>query len=87
VLASGGTVTLALLTLLFAQLGGNRTLGLVVAGGIIMAMFAALVVLPAAIVVFGRGLFWPFVPKFGGVNKSEKGLYYPSKAEKETIKF
>jgi RND superfamily putative drug exporter len=40
-----------------------------------MAMFAALVVLPAAIVVFGRGLFWPFVPKFGGVNKSETGLW------------
>jgi RND superfamily putative drug exporter len=75
VLASGGTVALALLTLLFAELGGNRTLGLVVAGGIIMAMFAALVVLPAAIVVFGRGLFWPFVPKFGGVNKSETGLW------------
>ena len=75
VLASGGTVALALLTLLFAELGGNRTLGLVVAGGIVMAMFAALVVLPAAIVVFGRGLFWPFVPKFGGVNKSEKGLW------------
>ncbi len=75
VLASGGTVALALLTLLFAELGGNRTLGLVVAGGIVMAMFAALVVLPAAIVVFGRGLFWPFVPKFGGVNKSETGLW------------
>jgi RND superfamily putative drug exporter len=75
ILASGGTVALALLTLLFAELGGNRTLGLVVAGGIVMAMFAALVVLPAAIVVFGRGLFWPFIPKFGGVNKSDKGLW------------
>jgi RND superfamily putative drug exporter len=75
ILASGGTVALALLTLLFAELGGNRTLGLVIAGGIVMAMFAALVVLPAAIVVFGRGLFWPFIPKFGGVNKSEKGLW------------
>jgi RND superfamily putative drug exporter len=75
ILASGGTVALALLTLLFAELGGNRTLGLVVAGGIVMAMFAALVVLPAALVVFGRGLFWPFVPKFGGVNKSESGLW------------
>jgi putative drug exporter of the RND superfamily len=75
VLASGGTVALALLTLLFAELGGNRSLGLVVAGGIVMAMFAALVVLPAAIVVFGRGLFWPFIPKFGGVNKSDKGLW------------
>ena len=75
IVASGGTVALALLTLLFAELGGNRTLGLVIAGGIVMAMFAALVVLPAAIVVFGRGLFWPFIPKFGGVNKSEKGLW------------
>ena len=75
ILASGGTVALALLTLLFAELGGNRTLGLVVAGGILMAMFAALVVLPAAIVVFGRGLFWPFIPKFGGVNKSDRGLW------------
>jgi RND superfamily putative drug exporter len=75
ILASGGTVALALLTLLFAELGGNRTLGLVVAGGILMAMFAALVVLPAALVVFGRGLFWPFIPKFGGVNKSDKGLW------------
>lgn len=75
VLASGGTVVLALLTLLFAELGGNRTLGLVIAGGVVMAMFAALVVLPAAIVVFGRGLFWPFIPKFGGVNKSDNGLW------------
>lgn len=75
VLASGGTVALALLTLLFAELGGNRSLGLVVAGGIVMAMFAALVVLPAAIVVFGRWLFWPFIPKVGGVNKSDHGLW------------
>ncbi|CAB4627218.1 unannotated protein [freshwater metagenome] len=75
VIASGGTVALALLTLLFAQLGGNRSLGLVVAGGIVIAMVSALVVLPAAIVVFGRGLFWPFVPKFGGVNKSDNGLW------------
>lgn len=75
VLASGGTVALALLTLLFAELGGNRSLGIVVAGGIVMAMFAALVVLPAALVVFGRWLFWPFIPKVGAVNKSEKGLW------------
>jgi RND superfamily putative drug exporter len=38
-------------------------------------MIAALAVLPAALVVFGRGLFWPFVPKFGGVNKSDSGLW------------
>ncbi len=75
ILASGGTVTLALLTLTLADLGGNRTLGLVCATGIIIAMISALIVLPAALVVFGRGLFWPFVPKFGGENKSLKGLW------------
>lgn len=75
ILASGGTVALALLTLSFAELGGNRALGLVCASGIVVAMIAALGVLPAAIVVFGRGLFWPFVPRFGGVNKSETGWW------------
>ncbi len=75
ILASGGTVALALLTLSFAELGGNRALGLVCASGIVVAMIAALGVLPAAIVVFGRGLFWPFVPRFGDVNKSETGWW------------
>ena len=75
IIASGTTVTLALLTLTLAELGGNRTLGLVCATGIVIAMISALAVLPAALVVFGRGLFWPFVPKFGGVNKSDNGLW------------
>lgn len=75
IIASGTTVTLALLTLSFADLAGNRALGLVCATGIVIAMIAALGVLPAALVVFGRGLFWPFVPKFGGINKSDSGLW------------
>lgn len=75
IIASGSTVALALLTLTLAELGGNRALGLVCATGIVIAMIAALVVLPAALVVFGRSLFWPFVPKFGGVNKSDTGIW------------
>ena len=75
IVASGSTVTLALLTLTLAELGGNRALGLVCATGIVIAMISALAVLPAALVVFGRGLFWPFVPKFGGINKSDNGLW------------
>jgi RND superfamily putative drug exporter len=75
ILASGGTVVLALLTLAFAELGGNRALGIVCATGIVVAMISALGVLPAAIVVFGRKLFWPFVPRFGDVNKSETGWW------------
>ncbi|GAB2981340.1 MMPL family transporter [Frigoribacterium salinisoli] len=63
ILASGGTVALSLLTLLLASLSGNRALGLACAVGIVVALAFALVVLPAALVVCGRGLFWPFVPR------------------------
>ncbi|TFD18670.1 MMPL family transporter [Cryobacterium sp. TMT4-10] len=62
--ASGGTVALSLLTLLFAELSGNRALGFACAIGVVIAILFALIVLPAALVVCGRGLFWPFVPRF-----------------------
>ena len=75
ILASGTTVILALLTLTFAQLDGNRALGIACATGVFLAMVAALTVLPAALVVFGRWIFWPLTPKFGGVNKSDSGLW------------
>jgi RND superfamily putative drug exporter len=61
--ASGGTVALSLLTLLLASLTGNRALGLACAIGVGVAIVFALVALPAALVVCGRGLFWPFVPR------------------------
>lgn len=65
--ASGGTVALSLLTLLFAELAGNRALGFACAIGVGIAILFALLVLPAALVVCGRGLFWPFVPRVGAV--------------------
>ena len=61
--ASGGTVALSLITLLFAELAGNRALGFACAIGVVVAIIFALAVLPAALVVCGRGLFWPFVPR------------------------
>ncbi|WP_104082852.1 MMPL family transporter [Cryobacterium sp. Y11] len=61
--ASGGTVALSLLTLVFAELAGNRALGIACAIGVLIAIGFALVVLPAALVVCGRGLFWPFIPR------------------------
>lgn len=75
VIASGSTVALSLLTLLFAQLTGNRALGIACATGIVIAMIFALVVLPAALVLLGRGLFWPYIPRFGTENKSERGVW------------
>jgi len=75
ILASGSTVTLALLSLSFANLEGTRSLGLACATGIIVAMISALTVLPAALVIFGRFVFWPLVPRVGGVNKSQQGFW------------
>ncbi|WP_285739492.1 MMPL family transporter [Kitasatospora phosalacinea] len=65
VLASGTTVVLSLLTLLAAELTGNRGLGFAGAVGILTAMLFGLLVLPAALVLPGRWLFWPLVPKVG----------------------
>lgn len=76
IIASGSTVVLALLTLVFAQLTGNRALGIACATGVVIAMVFALFVLPAALVLFGRGLFWPYIPKFGSEGTSERGVWF-----------
>lgn len=63
ILASGSTVVLGVLTLLLSEQETNRALAVACATGVVLAMLAALLVLPAALVIFGRGLFWPFVPR------------------------
>ncbi|MFJ9523192.1 MMPL family transporter [Kitasatospora sp. NPDC101801] len=73
VLASGTTVVLSLLTLLAAELTGNRGLGFAGAVGIVTAVFFGLVVLPAALVLPGRWLFWPLVPKVGEPLTADRG--------------
>ncbi|WP_010203213.1 MMPL family transporter [Salinibacterium sp. PAMC 21357] len=76
IIASGSTVVLALLTLVFAELQGNRALGIACATGVVIAMIFALVVLPAALVLFGRGLFWPYIPRFGTEGSAERGVWH-----------
>jgi RND superfamily putative drug exporter len=75
IVASSGTVILALLTLSFADLAGTRALGIACAVGIVVALISALFVLPAALVSFGRWIFWPGTPKLGGVNKTDNGIW------------
>jgi RND superfamily putative drug exporter len=75
ILASGSTVAVALALLLLAEIEGRQVLGLVSAVGIVVAMIAGLLVLPSALVVFGRWIFWPFVPRVGGKNPYEKSIW------------
>ena len=61
--ASGGTVIAGLLVLLLTDLASTRALGPVAAIGILVAMLAALTFLPAALMIIGRAVFWPFRPR------------------------
>ncbi|MER7457481.1 MMPL family transporter [Micromonospora sp. NPDC126480] len=62
--ASAATVALGLLCLLAADLPSTRGLGPVGAVGIAAAFLAMTTLLPAVLVIFGRWLFWPFVPRY-----------------------
>lgn len=63
ILASGATVIIALLCLLFSDLNSNKALGPVAAAGILCSLLAALTLLPAMMALLGRAAFWPIRPK------------------------
>ncbi|MGB2569701.1 MMPL family transporter [Micromonospora citrea] len=62
--ASAATVAVGLLCLLAADLPSTRGLGPVGAVGIVAALLAMTTLLPAVLVLCGRWLFWPFVPRW-----------------------
>ena len=66
ILASGSTVSISLLILLFSQLTNTAGLGPIGAIGIVCSMFTILSLLPALLLVFGRWIFWPRRPLFDG---------------------
>ena len=66
VLTSAVTVVLGVLTLVLSLTPSTRALGVAAAIGIAVASVFVLVVLPAALVSFGRWIFWPRVPRVTG---------------------
>jgi putative drug exporter of the RND superfamily len=80
IVASGGTVMVGLLCLLFSDLNSNKALGPVGAIGVAFSVIAALTLLPSLLLVCGRASFWPLRPKFGSahpvlVGDGAKGLW------------
>ncbi|CAN5405105.1 MMPL family transporter [soil metagenome] len=75
IVASGVTVILGLLCLLLSDLSSLRGLGPVGAIGIAGAMFSALTLLPAALLLLGRWAYWPFRPTYGSEHKDAKGVW------------
>lgn len=63
VFASAATMILAALALLAAQMNSTRGLGPVVAVAVCAALAAMTTLLPALLVVLGRWVFWPRIPR------------------------
>jgi RND superfamily putative drug exporter len=70
--ASAGTVAAGLLCLLAADLNSTSGLGPVGAAGIGATLLVMLTFFPALLVVLGRRVFWPFVPRFGAEPRSSR---------------
>jgi len=75
ILASGSTVSISLLILLFSKLTNTAGLGPIGAIGIVCAMITILTLLPALLLVCGRWIFWPRRPQFDGDDHVMSGAW------------
>ncbi|CAI9413510.1 MMPL family transporter [Nocardioides sp. T2.26MG-1] len=75
ILASAATVAAGLLCLLAADLNSTSGLGPVGAAGIGSALLVMLTLFPALLVVLGRRVFWPFVPRRGVEAHSSRSVW------------
>lgn len=75
IIASGTTVALSLLCLLFAEVNSTKGFGPVMAVGVAAALAVMITLLPALLVIFGRWLFWPVRPAFGSAQPAERAVW------------
>ena len=75
IIASAATVVLALLTLSAAQLNSTSSLGPVLAIGVAVGMLVMITLLPALLVTFPRGVFWPYRPTYGSAEPTTRGMW------------
>ncbi|HET9974186.1 MAG TPA: MMPL family transporter [Streptosporangiaceae bacterium] len=75
IIASAGTVILAMLALMVAELNSTSGLGPVLAIGVGVALLAMLTLLPALLVTCGRWVFWPARPAFGSPEPASGGMW------------
>lgn len=75
ILASAGTVTIGLACLGLADINSSRSMGLVGAIGIIFGFLAMVTILPALLVIAGRWVFWPLVPKEGAPQRTANSAW------------
>ena len=63
ILGANVTVVLSLLTLVVAVVPSTRGVGVIAAIGLLIAVVMVMTLLPAALAVVGRGIFWPLIPR------------------------
>jgi len=76
IVASGLTVIAGLLVLGLSDLKSVRSLGPVAAIGILSAQIVMLTLLPAILVLCGRWIFWPKVPRHDDVDDKLSGIWF-----------
>ncbi|WP_173390677.1 MMPL family transporter [Actinomadura litoris] len=75
IVASGSTVAISMLCLLMATLSSTKSMGPVMAVGVVVALAAMVTLLPALLLVCGRWVFWPRRPKYGTPEPTERGAW------------
>jgi RND superfamily putative drug exporter len=75
ILASAATVAVGLLCLMFADLNSTAGLGPANAVAIVVTVLVMVTLLPALLVIFGRWMFWPFVPHFNSEEPTASGIW------------
>jgi RND superfamily putative drug exporter len=76
ILASNATVVLALLMLILAVTPSTRSLGTFGGCGLVVAAVFVLLVLPPLLVLAGRKVFWPFIPRAGDASTTTTGVWH-----------
>lgn len=76
ILASNATVVLALLTLVLAVTPSTRSLGICAGCGLLVAAAFVLLVLPPALALCGRNVFWPFIPRVSDDSTTTAGPWH-----------
>ena len=73
--ASAATICLALLCLLAANMGFNFALGPAAALGVLAGLIAMVTLLPATLVILGRWVFWPAIPRCGTADVAHRSVW------------
>ena len=75
IFASASTVVVGLLCLMFAELNSTAGLGPANAVAVAVTFVVMVTLLPALLVICGRWVFWPFIPRFGSAEPTESGFW------------